>query len=128
MMYSGIESFGGVGSFGVIVCMYYVVLFICGNYILLNVFLAIAVDNLGDAESLTEADKEKEEEEEKAKELRAASKSPAVIDNSSVNKKVRMFSLLVDLLNYCLPSIIYIYSRVSNSKKCKCLVWVDFYQ
>ena len=40
-------------------------------------FLAIAVDNLADAESLTEADKEKEEEKEKAKALRrSASKSP----------------------------------------------------
>ena len=39
--------------------------------------MAIAVDNLADAESLTEADKEKEEEKEKAKALRrSASKSP----------------------------------------------------
>ena len=37
-MYSGIESFGGVGQFGVVVCMYYVVLFICGNCILKNLF------------------------------------------------------------------------------------------
>merc|ERR1712142_973376 len=44
-MYVGIESFGGVNSFGVIICIYFVFLFICGNYILLNVFLAIAVDN-----------------------------------------------------------------------------------
>ena len=30
---------------------YFIFLFICGNYILLNVFLAIAVDNLSDPES-----------------------------------------------------------------------------
>ncbi len=37
-------------------------LFICGNYILLNVFLAIAVDNLADADALEdEGEKEGEE-------------------------------------------------------------------
>jgi hypothetical protein len=61
-MYNGIESFGGVGTMGVLVSVYYIVLFICGNYILLNVFLAIAVDNLADAESLTAAEKEEEAE------------------------------------------------------------------
>ena len=55
--------------------------------ILLNVFLAIAVDNLGDAESLSEAEKEKEEEAEKAKELRASSRSPPH-DASSLKVKV----------------------------------------
>ncbi|GMR47448.1 hypothetical protein PMAYCL1PPCAC_17644, partial [Pristionchus mayeri] len=32
VMYNGIESFGGVGSIGMMVCIYYIVLFICGNY------------------------------------------------------------------------------------------------
>uniref|UniRef100_A0A1I7XSC2 Ca_chan_IQ domain-containing protein n=1 Tax=Heterorhabditis bacteriophora TaxID=37862 RepID=A0A1I7XSC2_HETBA len=62
VMYNGIESFGGVGTLGVIVSIYYIVLFICGNYILLNVFLAIAVDNLADADSLTNAEKEEEQQ------------------------------------------------------------------
>jgi hypothetical protein len=48
---------------GVLVSVYYIVLFICGNYILLNVFLAIAVDNLADADSLTNAEKEEEQTE-----------------------------------------------------------------
>lgn len=60
-MYNGIESYGGVGTLGVLVSVYYIVLFICGNYILLNVFLAIAVDNLADADSLTHAEKEDEQ-------------------------------------------------------------------
>lgn len=64
VMYNGIESFGGVGTIGVLVSVYFIVLFICGNYILLNVFLAIAVDNLADAESLTNAEKEDTGEEE----------------------------------------------------------------
>ncbi|VDN55695.1 unnamed protein product [Dracunculus medinensis] len=63
VMYNGIASFGGVGSWGVLVSVYYIVLFICGNYILLNVFLAIAVDNLADADSLTNAEKEEEQAE-----------------------------------------------------------------
>ena len=41
-----------------------------GNYILLNVFLAIAVDNLADAESLNESQKEKEIEKKRKKTLR----------------------------------------------------------
>uniref|UniRef100_A0A665TCB7 Voltage-dependent L-type calcium channel subunit alpha n=1 Tax=Echeneis naucrates TaxID=173247 RepID=A0A665TCB7_ECHNA len=52
VMYDGIMAYGGPSSSGVIVCFYFIILFICGNYILLNVFLAIAVDNLADAESL----------------------------------------------------------------------------
>lgn len=63
VMYHGIQSFGGVGSIGVLVSVYFIVLFICGNYILLNVFLAIAVDNLADADSLTNAEKEEEQAE-----------------------------------------------------------------
>ncbi|XP_070815296.1 calcium channel, voltage-dependent, L type, alpha 1D subunit, a isoform X1 [Chaetodon trifascialis] len=76
VMYDGIMAYGGPSSSGMIVCFYFIILFICGNYILLNVFLAIAVDNLADAESLNtdEGDKkgdkkddekdDKEEEEE----------------------------------------------------------------
>uniref|UniRef100_A0A8C7Z4R5 Voltage-dependent L-type calcium channel subunit alpha n=1 Tax=Oryzias sinensis TaxID=183150 RepID=A0A8C7Z4R5_9TELE len=52
VMYDGIMAYGGPSSTGMIVCFYFIILFICGNYILLNVFLAIAVDNLADAESL----------------------------------------------------------------------------
>uniref|UniRef100_A0A7E4W8C3 Voltage-dependent L-type calcium channel subunit alpha n=1 Tax=Panagrellus redivivus TaxID=6233 RepID=A0A7E4W8C3_PANRE len=64
VMYNGIESFGGVGTIGVLVSIYFIVLFICGNYILLNVFLAIAVDNLADADSINNAIKEDQNEQE----------------------------------------------------------------
>ncbi|KAJ3583219.1 hypothetical protein NHX12_034190 [Muraenolepis orangiensis] len=46
VMYDGILAYGGPVFPGMMVCVYFVILFICGNYILLNVFLAIAVDNL----------------------------------------------------------------------------------
>ncbi|KAL3318747.1 hypothetical protein Ciccas_002588, partial [Cichlidogyrus casuarinus] len=45
-MYTGMKAFDA--NFRFLICLYYVLLFICGNYILLNVFLAIAVDNLAD--------------------------------------------------------------------------------
>ncbi|XP_029912124.1 voltage-dependent L-type calcium channel subunit alpha-1D isoform X2 [Myripristis murdjan] len=61
VMYDGIMAYGGPASSGMMVCIYFIILFICGNYILLNVFLAIAVDNLADAESLNTAQKEEEE-------------------------------------------------------------------
>ncbi|XP_008553501.1 muscle calcium channel subunit alpha-1 isoform X1 [Microplitis demolitor] len=67
VMYVGIRAYGGVASHGILACVYFIILFICGNYILLNVFLAIAVDNLADAESLTAIEKEAEEEAEKNK-------------------------------------------------------------
>ncbi|XP_075591509.1 ca[2+]-channel protein alpha[[1]] subunit D isoform X4 [Dermatophagoides farinae] len=65
VMYDGIKAYGGVSKPGILACVYFIILFICGNYILLNVFLAIAVDNLADAESLTieKEDEELEEEE-----------------------------------------------------------------
>uniref|UniRef100_A0A673MMZ3 Voltage-dependent L-type calcium channel subunit alpha n=1 Tax=Sinocyclocheilus rhinocerous TaxID=307959 RepID=A0A673MMZ3_9TELE len=46
VMYDGIMAYGGPVFPNMIVSIYFVILFVCGNYILLNVFLAIAVDNL----------------------------------------------------------------------------------
>uniref|UniRef100_A0A3B4ATH4 Voltage-dependent L-type calcium channel subunit alpha n=1 Tax=Periophthalmus magnuspinnatus TaxID=409849 RepID=A0A3B4ATH4_9GOBI len=46
VMYDGIMAYGGPVFPNMVVCVYFVILFVCGNYILLNVFLAIAVDNL----------------------------------------------------------------------------------
>uniref|UniRef100_A0A8C8BSN2 Voltage-dependent L-type calcium channel subunit alpha n=1 Tax=Otus sunia TaxID=257818 RepID=A0A8C8BSN2_9STRI len=59
IMYNGIMAYGGPSFPGMLVCIYFIILFVCGNYILLNVFLAIAVDNLAEAESLTLAQKAK---------------------------------------------------------------------
>uniref|UniRef100_A0A8C7HUU5 Voltage-dependent L-type calcium channel subunit alpha n=1 Tax=Oncorhynchus kisutch TaxID=8019 RepID=A0A8C7HUU5_ONCKI len=62
IMYNGIMAYGGPVFPGILVSIYFIILFTCGNYILLNVFLAIAVDNLAEAESLTAAQKDKAEE------------------------------------------------------------------
>ncbi|XP_049327536.1 calcium channel, voltage-dependent, L type, alpha 1D subunit, a isoform X3 [Astyanax mexicanus] len=68
VMYDGIMAYGGPSSSGMIVCIYFIILFICGNYILLNVFLAIAVDNLADAESLNTDPDDKKKDDEKIEE------------------------------------------------------------
>lgn len=65
VMYDGIRAYE-VGFPGILASIYFIILFICGNYILLNVFLAIAVDNLADAESLSNVEKEEEEAAEQA--------------------------------------------------------------
>ncbi|XP_074833425.1 voltage-dependent L-type calcium channel subunit alpha-1S [Carettochelys insculpta] len=67
IMYDGIMAYGGPSFPGMLVCIYFIILFVCGNYILLNVFLAIAVDNLAEAESLTSAQKAKAEEKKRRK-------------------------------------------------------------
>ncbi|XP_041712697.1 dihydropyridine-sensitive L-type skeletal muscle calcium channel subunit alpha-1 isoform X4 [Coregonus clupeaformis] len=71
IMYNGIMAYGGPVFPGILVSIYFIILFTCGNYILLNVFLAIAVDNLAEAESLTAAQKDKAEERKRRKLLRA---------------------------------------------------------
>ncbi|KAM8985952.1 voltage-dependent L-type calcium channel subunit alpha-1F isoform 1-T1 [Ara ararauna] len=74
VMYDGIMAYGGPVFPGMLVCVYFVILFICGNYILLNVFLAIAVDNLADGDNINSGGDKKE----KAGEVEAASGSQDV--------------------------------------------------
>ncbi len=80
-MYDGIQAFGGVKSIGILSSVYFIILFICGNYILLNVFLAIAVDNL------STDDEEEPEKEEEVPEV-------AVIDNKYKPKGAFLKSLM----------------------------------
>uniref|UniRef100_A0AAR2LCI8 Voltage-dependent P/Q-type calcium channel subunit alpha-1A n=1 Tax=Pygocentrus nattereri TaxID=42514 RepID=A0AAR2LCI8_PYGNA len=60
VMYDGIVSQGGVKR-GMISSVFFIVLTLFGNYTLLNVFLAIAVDNLANAQELTKDEQEEEE-------------------------------------------------------------------
>ncbi|KAH0506829.1 Voltage-dependent L-type calcium channel subunit alpha-1C, partial [Microtus ochrogaster] len=102
VMYDGIMAYGGPSFPGMLVCIYFIILFICGNYILLNVFLAIAVDNLADAESLTSAQKEEEEEKERKKLARTASpeKKQEVMEKPAVEEskeeKIELKSITAD--------------------------------
>ena len=59
VMYDGIQAYGGIKGLGAVALIYFLFLFIAGNFILLNVFLAIAVDNLS-----TDGDEEEGGEEE----------------------------------------------------------------
>ncbi|KAJ3594452.1 hypothetical protein NHX12_003759 [Muraenolepis orangiensis] len=59
VMYNGIRSQGGV-RYGMWSSIYFIVLTLFGNYTLLNVFLAIAVDNLANAQELTKDEEEEE--------------------------------------------------------------------
>ncbi|XP_041788715.1 voltage-dependent calcium channel type A subunit alpha-1-like isoform X3 [Anopheles merus] len=60
VMYLGINSQGGHES-GMIYSLYFIILTLFGNYTLLNVFLAIAVDNLANAQELTAAEEQQQE-------------------------------------------------------------------
>uniref|UniRef100_A0A8C0XL23 Voltage-dependent L-type calcium channel subunit alpha n=1 Tax=Castor canadensis TaxID=51338 RepID=A0A8C0XL23_CASCN len=84
MMYNGIMAYGGPSYPGVLVCIYFIILFVSGNYILLNVFLAIAVDNLAEAESLTSAQKAKAEERKRRK-IRSQAHSKVWKDTSNLS-------------------------------------------
>ncbi|MBN3318990.1 CAC1C protein, partial [Atractosteus spatula] len=102
VMYDGIKAYGGPSFPGMLVCIYFIILFICGNYILLNVFLAIAVDNLADAESLTSAQKEEEEEKERKKLARTASPAKRTenekppIEEEKKEEKIELKSITAD--------------------------------
>ncbi|XP_015186705.1 PREDICTED: voltage-dependent calcium channel type A subunit alpha-1 isoform X20 [Polistes dominula] len=72
VMYYGIESQGGHRK-GMMYSLYFIVLVLFGNYTLLNVFLAIAVDNLANAQELSAAEEE-EQEEDKEKQMQEIDK------------------------------------------------------
>ncbi|XP_034393185.1 dihydropyridine-sensitive L-type skeletal muscle calcium channel subunit alpha-1-like [Cyclopterus lumpus] len=88
IMNNGIMAYGGPVFPGIMVAIYFIILFVCGNYILLNVFLAIAVDNLAEAESLTSAQKEKAEENLKRKLRRSKMPEKTDEDRERIAKKL----------------------------------------
>uniref|UniRef100_A0AAY4F022 Voltage-dependent P/Q-type calcium channel subunit alpha-1A n=1 Tax=Denticeps clupeoides TaxID=299321 RepID=A0AAY4F022_9TELE len=81
VMYDGIESQGGVNK-GMAFSVFFIVLTLFGNYTLLNVFLAIAVDNLANAQELT---KDEQEEEEAATQKIALQKAKEVAEVSPLS-------------------------------------------
>uniref|UniRef100_A0A8C9YJ72 Voltage-dependent P/Q-type calcium channel subunit alpha-1A n=1 Tax=Sander lucioperca TaxID=283035 RepID=A0A8C9YJ72_SANLU len=82
VMYDGIESQGGVNDKGMVFSIFFIVLTLFGNYTLLNVFLAIAVDNLANAQELT---KDEEEQEEAANQKTAMQKAKEVAEVSPLS-------------------------------------------
>uniref|UniRef100_A0A8D8XSU1 Voltage-dependent L-type calcium channel subunit alpha n=1 Tax=Cacopsylla melanoneura TaxID=428564 RepID=A0A8D8XSU1_9HEMI len=94
VMYQGIKSQGGHKKGGMIYALYFIVLVLFGNYTLLNVFLAIAVDNLADAESLTAIDKDDENEQQQEGQEESAQGS---IMNEEGEEEGSMMSLREDM-------------------------------
>ncbi|XP_019366028.1 PREDICTED: voltage-dependent N-type calcium channel subunit alpha-1B isoform X3 [Gavialis gangeticus] len=90
VMYHGIESQGGVHS-GMFSCIYFIVLTLFGNYTLLNVFLAIAVDNLANAQELTKDEEEMEEATNQKLALQKAKEVAEVSPISAANISIAAF-------------------------------------
>uniref|UniRef100_A0A8C0GVI7 Voltage-dependent P/Q-type calcium channel subunit alpha n=1 Tax=Chelonoidis abingdonii TaxID=106734 RepID=A0A8C0GVI7_CHEAB len=84
VMYDGIKSQGGVRQ-GMVYSVYFIVLTLFGNYTLLNVFLAIAVDNLANAQELTKVGADEQEEEEVANQKLALQKAKEVAEVSPLS-------------------------------------------
>ncbi|KAJ3588749.1 hypothetical protein NHX12_009603, partial [Muraenolepis orangiensis] len=84
VMYHGIESQGGVRR-GMFSSVYFIVLTLFGNYTLLNVFLAIAVDNLANAQELTKDEEEQEQAANKKLALQKAMEVKEVSPMSAAN-------------------------------------------
>ncbi len=82
MMYTAIRSQGGRENGGLIFSLYFVMLTLCGNYCLLNVFLAIACDSLDQAAELTAAEEAAKEREAAEAEAAAAAAEAAAIGNN----------------------------------------------
>ncbi|XP_048822382.1 voltage-dependent N-type calcium channel subunit alpha-1B isoform X8 [Lagopus muta] len=87
VMYHGIESQGGVHS-GMFSSIYFIVLTLFGNYTLLNVFLAIAVDNLANAQELTKDEEEMEEATNQKLALQKAKEVAEVSPMSAANMSI----------------------------------------
>ncbi|XP_029108659.1 voltage-dependent N-type calcium channel subunit alpha-1B-like [Scleropages formosus] len=90
VMYHGIESQGGVHR-GMLSSIYFIVLTLFGNYTLLNVFLAIAVDNLANAQELTKDEEEQEEAANKKLALQKAMEVKEVSPMSAANISIAAF-------------------------------------
>uniref|UniRef100_A0AAV2J028 Voltage-dependent N-type calcium channel subunit alpha n=1 Tax=Knipowitschia caucasica TaxID=637954 RepID=A0AAV2J028_KNICA len=90
VMYHGIESQGGVRR-GMFSSVYFIVLTLFGNYTLLNVFLAIAVDNLANAQELTKDEEQQEEAANKKLALQKAMEVKEVSPISAANISIAAF-------------------------------------
>ncbi|CAM9958434.1 unnamed protein product [Lampetra planeri] len=102
VMHAAINAYGGPSFSGTLVCIYFVILFSIGNYILLNVFLAIAVDNLADAGDLTSAQREAQAEKERRRKLKESNQAENELSGAnngqgkSRGEKIEMKALQAD--------------------------------
>ncbi|KAJ4932524.1 hypothetical protein JOQ06_010942, partial [Pogonophryne albipinna] len=87
VMYDGIKSQGGVNK-GMGFSIFFIVLTLFGNYTLLNVFLAIAVDNLANAQELTKDEQDEEAANSKKIALQKAKEVAEVSPMSAANLSI----------------------------------------
>ncbi|XP_061188059.1 probable voltage-dependent N-type calcium channel subunit alpha-1B [Saccostrea echinata] len=62
VMYNGVRAYGGIDGVGVSVVFFFIIAVLFGNYTLLNVFFAIAVDSLAEAKERSESEKKSSRE------------------------------------------------------------------
>ncbi|VVC29317.1 Voltage-dependent calcium channel, alpha-1 subunit,Voltage-dependent L-type calcium channel, IQ- [Cinara cedri] len=86
VMYQGIRSQSKAQGGGMVYALYFIVLVLFGNYTLLNVFLAIAVDNLANAQELTAAEEEQEEEDKEKQQQELEKEMEALQMNTDASK------------------------------------------
>lgn len=86
-MYYAINSQGGRQGGGLMYSLYFIFLTLCGDYTLLNVFLAIACDSLDQAAALTEAEEaEKERQQQELEKQREREALALAILNGTADK------------------------------------------
>ena len=86
VMYEGVLANGGPKDpSGLAMSLYFVGLVIIGNYVLLNVFLAIAVDNLTEADLMGGDEDAEEDEKEEKKEKVKETYAPKAIQDSTLD-------------------------------------------
>lgn len=108
VMYNGIRSQGGIERGGMVYSVYFIILVLFGNYTLLNVFLAIAVDNLANAQEMTAAQEEEAEDQRQAaameieKELASLRVDPMSQNKGLASKSTSSIELVK--VNICPPS------------------------
>nr|CAB3227400.1 voltage-dependent N-type calcium channel subunit alpha-1B-like [Phallusia mammillata] len=90
VMYDGVRATGGVNGGGLPWSLYFVFLVLFGNYTLLNVFLAIAVDNLANAQELSKDEEDEKDSKEAKKALRVAREMEPVSPGSMENLRMEL--------------------------------------
>ena len=111
-MYYAINSKGGPREGGLVYALYFVMLTLCGDYTLLNVFLAIACDSLDQAAALTEVGILEYTTEDDACLLNAAL-------NMTTNNKYAVWTILFGLyaVQICHTTCIFIIQQITEHQR-----------
>ena len=92
VMYNGVRANGGATGGGIVWSIYFILLVFFGNYTLLNVFLAIAVDNLANAQAMTAAQLKEDAANELGSELQKASELNSISPKDPKDTAEKLFT------------------------------------